>query len=62
MIYDLGGHYYRDSEKGYFYNELDNDIDVEYFDTLEECQDEVAYQESYSIQCGELRWESLCSW
>ena len=64
-VRSLGKHYYKDDERGYYYDFFDGEFnccDYDYFDTLEECQEDMAYQESIDIQHEELRWEYLCSW
>ena len=65
MIHDLGDHYYMDEVYGFFYDpsDLEGNDDVVYYNTIQECRDDVeAAEESYSIQYHEMRWEYLCSW
>lgn len=58
-VRSLGKHYYKDDERGYYYDFFDGEVpdEYEYFKTLEECQENNEDERSYYIQYEELRRE-----
>lgn len=58
-VHSLGKHYYKDDKRGYYYDFFDEDVPrkYRYFRTLKECQEDVQYRRSCSMQYEELRRE-----
>ena len=59
-VHSLGEHYYKDDERGYYYDFFDGEFergDREYFETLEDCKEDIEDIRSCYTQYEELRRE-----